>query len=67
MKLSVRLAFVIPALLAVAPASAEPAPKSPKPAIRYVTLDKMLKKFAEEARTQQASRPQPRAVVVPTR
>ncbi|MEO6953314.1 MAG: hypothetical protein ABI321_16055 [Polyangia bacterium] len=50
------LAFLLPALLAVAPALAEPARKpAPAEPIHYATLDRMLHEFAARARTEHTS------------
>ena len=56
-----RIAFLIPALLAVAPVLAddvrEPAPPAgSKPPMRYATLDRMLHEFAAQARAERAVR-----------
>jgi hypothetical protein len=62
MKRALRLAFVLPALLACAPAVAEPAKKPVQP-IRYVTLDKMIRAYAAQAR-EHALRKKPAPAVV---
>jgi hypothetical protein len=62
MKRALRLAFVLPALLACAPAVAEPTKKPAQP-IRYVTLDKMIRDYAAQARAH-AARPKPAPAVV---
>lgn len=56
MKSSLRLAFLVPALLIAVPAAAQrnvaAVAKAP---IRYVTLDKMIRSFAARARAEQAA------------
>jgi hypothetical protein len=56
---NLRLAFLVPAFLIAAPVCAQ---QKHKPApIRYVTLDKMIRTFAENARSKQAMRPAPKS------
>jgi len=50
----VRLAFLVPALLLVPSAGAQKAAPHPhKQPVRYVTLDKLIRKFAAEAQQKQ--------------
>jgi hypothetical protein len=46
---SLRLAFLIPALLITAPVVAQERTKTVSAPIRYVTLDRMIRSFAAEA------------------
>ena len=60
---SLRLAFLLPALLAVAPVRADGVRKPVPPAaakatpMRYVTLDRLLHEFAAQARAQRDLQP----------